>query len=116
MVELTQTQRLARFWSAHGRSDTHLAILHALCKNPSIAWTPGVLSSWYGLRNDRAEDTLDELAACGVADLVPGEPPAYRWNSDLDWAVPPRPAPLTSAAADRPRGANSTLRDEGPMM
>lgn len=81
-------RRARRFWTAHGRTTTHLRVLHALSTNPSATWTPEGISTWYGIPLSHVRDTLDELAAAGIA--VPTQEPwkGFRWNPRHDWATP----------------------------
>lgn len=85
---MTRVQRARRFWKAHGRSRTHLVLLHAFASNPSLTWTPEGLSIWYGLRMDRTARVLDELLQAGI--ILPAVRPwrGYRWNRRHDWAAP----------------------------
>ncbi len=93
-------ERARRFWTAHGRSTTHLTVLHAFCNNPTIGWTPEGLCIWYGVRVDRARKVVGEFARCGIVKPLPGPGRLYRWNEAQDWAVP-RDAAGRSILRDR---------------
>jgi hypothetical protein len=84
----SRNKRARRFWTAHGRTTTHLRVLHALSTNPTATWTPEGISTWYRIPLNAVRDTLEELAAAGIA--VPTEQPwrGFRWNRLHDWATP----------------------------
>lgn len=83
-------ERRRRFWRAHGRSLEHLTVLRVLSMNPEDPWTAERFRRWYGLPTARVRAILDELNGCGVVREAPcwSTGPAYRWNHELDWAVP----------------------------
>lgn len=91
-TSLTPAERARRFWTAHGRSADGLTVLYAFSCNPAVAWTPDLLSMWYGIRIDRAHRIVDELARCGVVRPARTGHGAYHWNETHDWAVPCTPA------------------------
>ncbi len=81
---LPKDERIRRFWTAHGRSQGHLAVLHAMCVQPGFSWTPEHLLIWYGIDLGRAQSILRELDRCGIARQVDGTR-TYRWQPRLDW-------------------------------
>lgn len=79
--------RARRCWRAHGRSQAHLTVLQALSTHPDFAWTPEHLFIWYGVRLDRAQAIMRELAGCGIARSVAGGSRGYVWDRRLVWAT-----------------------------
>ena len=87
-MQIPPSVRMRRFWRAHGRSFEHLVLLRVLSITPARTWTPDRLRSWYGIHADRARAILHELQECGIVRRAEGTDESYRWNGDLDWAVP----------------------------
>lgn len=83
----TPAERAERFWRAHGRSRAHLTVLQALSTRPEFAWTPEHLFIWYGVRLDRAQSILRELARCGIARAADGSARGYAWDPRLAWVT-----------------------------
>lgn len=57
-LKIEPTERIRKFWTAHGRSVEVATVLVALRNNRTEAWTPEQLCVWYGVPLDRAETTV----------------------------------------------------------
>lgn len=83
--EVPEGEWQRRFWWAHGRSQDHLTVLHAL-SHTSVDLTPTSVCVWFGVPSARAREILEEFARCGIAERVSSD--RYRWNHAQDWVVP----------------------------
>lgn len=83
-------------------------LLHAFVHNPTLAWTPDGLSSWYGIRIDLVRRILAEMTEWGIVRWIPGRRDMYLLAEERVLAEDRelRPEPMRPRVAPFPgRGA-----------
>jgi hypothetical protein len=69
--------RVELFLERHRGSFECEVLLHAFVHNPTLAWTPDGLSSWYGIRIDLVRRILAEMTEWGIVRWIPGRRDMY---------------------------------------